>query len=423
MTRESLVCPGCSCLCDDLDVTLENGRITAVANVCLWGAGKFLSTKKFHTKSPRDRLTAFQVRRQGRWQEVRYEEALGEAAALLSQARRPLIYGLTNSGVRAQKAALRLARRLKARLEPADLGFMAPFFAAAQAHGLFWAPLEVIRDEADTVLFWGANPIHSAPRHLVRYAVFARGRFTERGLEDRRVAAVDIYPTELEHFCRPFVKVEPGQEVALAAAVAARLAGGAEEAAATVAGASELADFLASAAYGVMFLGRGVSYGPGPELTERLTALVAWLNRERLFNLLPLPGDFNSAGLYHLLLQELGSPGAPDFGNGSEVVSHSTPVDFQEVDAILVSGAELFWFLREEQIQDLKRRQVPLVVLSPFANRTTAQATVRLPLALEGVEVDEEAYRLDGLPVVLQGLLPSPWPAAHQILADLALFC
>jgi len=89
----------------------------------------------------------------------------------------------------------------------------------------------------------------------------------------------------------------------------------------------------------------------------------------------------------------------------------------------LVSGAELFWFLREEQIQDLKRRQVPLVVLSPFANRTTAQATVRLPVALEGVEVDEEAYRLDGLPVVLQGLLPSPWPAAHQILADLALFC
>ena len=65
MTRESLVCPGCSCLCDDLDVTLENGRITEVANVCLWGAGKFLSTKKFRTKSPRGRLTAFQVRRRG----------------------------------------------------------------------------------------------------------------------------------------------------------------------------------------------------------------------------------------------------------------------------------------------------------------------------------------------------------------------
>lgn len=422
MIRESLVCPGCSCLCDDLDVTLEDGRIIAVDNVCLWGAGKFLSAKKFHTKSPRARLTAFQVRRRSRRQEVRYEEAVEEAGALLRQARRPLIYGLTNSGVGAQKAALRLARRLKARLEPADLAFMAPFYAAVKAHGLFWAPLEVIRDEADTVLFWGANPIHSVPRHLVRYAVFARGRFTERGLEDRRVAAVDIYPTELKHFCRPFVKVQPGQEVALADAVAARLRQGPEDAA-TVPGAAELAEFLFPAASGVMFLGRGVSYGPGPELVERLAALVAWLNRDRLFNLLPLPGDFNSAGLYHLLFQEFGNPGAPDFGGGDEVVSRTVPADFREFDAILVCGADLLWFLGEGQAQDLKRRQVPLVVLSPFADRTTAQASVLFPVALEGVEAAEEAYRLDGLPATLRSLTSSPWPPAHRILADLALFC
>ena len=422
MTRESLVCPGCSCLCDDLDVTLEDGRIATVANVCLWGAGKFLSTKKFRTKSPRGRLTAFQVRRRGRWQEVRYEESLEEAAALLTQARSPLIFGLTNSGVGAQKAALRLARGLKARLEPGDLSFMAPFYAAVKAHGLFWAPLEVIRDEADTVLFWGANPIHSAPRHLVRYAVFARGRYTELGREDRRVAAVDIYPTEMDHFCRPFVQIQPGQELPLAAELTARLTGGAQGKGA-VSGAAELAEFLAQSTYGVMFLGRGVSYGPGRELMERLAALVAWLNRDHPFQLLPLPGDFNSAGLYHLLLRELGSPGAPDFKTGGEVMSHFTPVDFEEVDAVVVAGADLLWFLRDEQVQDLKRRQVPLVVLSPFTNRTTAQATVLFPVALEGVEADEEAYRLDGLPVPLKAIAPSPWPAAHRILDDLALFC
>jgi len=422
MTRESLVCPGCSCLCDDLDVTLEDGRIAAVANICLWGAGKFLSTKKFRTKRPRGRLTACQVRRRGRWQEVRYEAALERAAGLLAQARRPLIFGLTNSGVGAQKAALRLARGLKARLEPGDLGFMAPFYAAVKAHGLYWAPLEVIRDEADTVIFWGANPIHSAPRHVVRYAVFARGRFTELGREDRRVAAVDIYPTELSHFCRPFVQIKPGQELALAAELSQRLKGEAR-ADTTVAGAPELAEVMALSTYGVMFLGRGVSYGPGPELMERLAGLTARLNRERPFILLPLPGDFNSAGLYHLLLRELGSPGAPDFQTAGEVVSHFTPVNFQEVDAIVVVGADLLWFLQDEQVQDLKRRQVPLVVLSPFSNRTTAQAAVLFPVALEGVEVEEEAYRLDGLPVPLKAVTSSPWPAAHRILDDLALFC
>lgn len=422
MTRESLVCPGCSCLCDDLDVTLEDGQIIAVANVCLWGTGKFLSTKKFRTKSPRGRVTACQVQRRGRKQEVCYEEALEEAAALLAQARRPLVFGLTNSGTGAQKAALKLARGLRARLEPADLNFMAPFYAAVKAHGLFWAPLEVIRDEADTVIFWGANPIHAAPRHLVRYAVFARGRFTELGVEDRRVAAVDIYPTELAHLCRPFVHIQPGQELALTAELVTRLAGGALEEA-SIAGAPELAEILAQSTYGVMFVGRGVSYGPGRELAERLAALVAGLNRERPFALLPLPGDFNSAGLYHLLLRELGSPGAPDFQAGKEVVSHFTPVNFEEVDAIVVAGADLLWFLRDEQVQGLLHRQVPLVVLSPYSNRTTAQASVLFPVALDGVEAAEEAYRLDGLPVPLAAIAPAPWPAARQILDDLALFC
>ncbi len=83
---------------------------------------------------------------------------------------------------------------MRARLEPADLVFKAPYYRSIQQHGLAWAPLEVIRDEADAVLFWGANPIHSAPRQVVRYAVFARGRFTERGIEDRQVAAAGTAP-------------------------------------------------------------------------------------------------------------------------------------------------------------------------------------------------------------------------------------
>lgn len=417
MTGESYVCPGCSCLCDDLDVTWENGRIVAVANVCLWGAAKFLSTKKFHPQSPRGRLSAFQVRRGQGWQQVSYEAALEEAGRLLLQARRPLLYGFTNCGVRAQEAALKLVQKLRARLEPADLGFMAPYYEAVRAHGLFWAPLEVIRDEADTVIFWGANPFHAAPRHLVRYAVFARGRFTERGLEDRRVVAVDLQATELSQFCRPFLQVEAGQEPALVEALLKYLqkSPGGEALTPDV---QTLAEILESSTYGVIFLGRGTSYHNGRDLLRALARLAAWLNRERPFALLPLPGDFNSAGLYHLLIRELGSPGAPDF-SGGKAISQPAPVDFREVDAILVAGADLLWFMSKEQIEDLQKREVPIVILSPFENRTTAQAAVRFPVALEGVELADTAYRLDGLPLPLKALRSSPWPGAHQILTDL----
>jgi formylmethanofuran dehydrogenase subunit B len=415
--HESIICPGCGCLCDDLDVTLEGDRIVEVTNVCLWGVSRFFQAKKFHPKKDRHRLLAPQVRHRGRRQTVSYEAALTQAAQVLSQARRPLVYGLTNSGSWAQEEALRLAQSLRARLEPADLAFKAPFYQSIQRHGLDWAPLEVIRDEADAVLFWGANPIHSAPRHVVRYAVFARGRFTERGLEDRQVAAVDIYKTELATFCPLFIKIKPGQELDLIAGAAAILN---EEPppGPPVKGTRRLAQFLAKGECGVIFCGRGVGYGPALEIYDRLARLVARLKARARWFVFPLSGDFNSSGLYHLLLNEVGGAGAPDFKD-AEVAIHTTPVDFREVDAMLVTGADLLWFLPEDQVADLKRRQVPIVVLSPFANRTTGQAAVVLPVALAGVETPAVAYRMDGLPLFLRQLTPAALPADHQVLADL----
>ena len=297
------------------------------------------------------------------------------------------------------------------------MAFKAPYYQSVQQHGLAWAPLEVIRDEADAVLFWGANPIHSAPRQVVRYAVFARGRFTERGIEDRQVAAVDIYKTELAKFCPLFIKIQPGQELDLLLGAATILAGEPPPEP-RVRGTVRLAQFLAKATWGVIFCGRGVSYGPARELFDRLARLVGFLNRDKPFFLFPLSGDFNSSGLYHLLLNELGQAGAPDFG-AAEVATHYTPVDFREVDAVLVAGADLLWFLPEEVVADLKRRQVPIVALSPFANRTTGQAAVIFPTALAGIEAEEVAYRMDGLPLVLKQLVPSALPPDHQVLTGL----
>ncbi|RLA91060.1 MAG: hypothetical protein DRG58_00030 [Deltaproteobacteria bacterium] len=415
---ESVICTGCGCLCDDLDVTVEGDRVIEVANVCLWGVNKFIATKKFHSKKDRRRLLAPQVRRKGRAFDISYDAALEEAGKILIQARRPLVYGLTNNGSWAQEAALRLARRWQARLEPGDLAFMAPYYEALARHGLYWTPLEEIRDEADTILFWGANPIHSCPRHVVRYSVFSRGRFTERGAEERQIAAVDIYPTETAKFCKPFIQIDPGQELELLQGLAAYLIEG-QEPPKRVKGTKKLVKLLSEASFGAIFVGRGVSYGPARKLWEGLARLVVWLNTRVPFSLFPLASDFNSVGLYHLLLRETGSPYAPDFGAASGLSSHPTPVDWREVDALLVTGADLFWFMSEDQVQALKERRVPIIVLSPFANRTTAKAQVVFPVALSGIETEEVAYRMDGLPVELQKLISTPLRPDHQVLADL----
>ena len=372
-----------------------------------------LSHKRFHPKKERRRLSEPQLKHHGLWQTVTYEAAITKAAEILVKAKRPVIYGLTNSGSRAQAAALDLARRARARLEPADLTFKAPYYQSLIKHGLFWAPLEVIRDEADTVLFWGANPLHSCPRHVVRYSVFARGKFTERGIEERRLAAVDLHRTELAGLVQLFLEIEPGEELQLLQGLLDTLIYGKTS---KVRGVRRLAAFLQEAAYGVIFFGRGLSYGPAYDLLDGLARLAAWFNQRLPFILFPLSADFNSAGLYHLLLRELGTPFAPDFSAAPSFTAHADPVDLTGVDALVVVGADLFWFLSAAEINDLKARRVPVVVLSPFANRTTGHAEVVIPVALAGLETPEVAFRMDGLPLYLPEIISSPlWPDSQVL--------
>ncbi|MBM4284901.1 MAG: hypothetical protein FJ128_06590 [Deltaproteobacteria bacterium] len=414
-----MICTGCGCLCDDLDLTVAEGQLLEVANVCLWGLSRFFPCKRSHPRKERRRILKPLARLNGRPREVSYETALEQAAEILGAARRPLLYGLTNTGSRAQEAALHLARKLRARLEPADLAFTAPYYHSLRKHGLYWAPLEVIRDEADTVLFWGANPLHSCPRHPVRYSVFARGRFTERGVEDRRVAAVDLYRTEVAKFCHLFVQVEPGRELQLLSGIREHLEG-APGPGPAVKGTRKLAGFLSQGDFGVIFFGRGATYNQGFALLDELAGLAARLGEERPFVLFPLSADFNAAGLYQLLFNELGSPEAPDFGHESGLLTTYATADWGEFDAVLVVGADPWWFLPEEQALALQARRVPVVSLSPYANRTTASARVVFPTALAGLEAAEVAYRMDGLPVVLKQVLPAAWPTDREILLDLA---
>ncbi len=61
-----------------------------------------------------------------------------------------------------------------------------------------------------------------------------------------------------------------------------------------------------------------------------------------------------------------------------------------------------------------------MVVISPFANRSSGFAEVILPVAAAGLETPEVAYRLDGLPFYLSAVLPSAHWSDLQVLEQLA---
>lgn len=414
---KTLICPGCACLCDDLVLRAEAGQLVEVANVCRWGAAKLFGEKRFHRQQPRKRWPQPQLRVRGHWEAVTYETAISRAAEILTAARQILIFGLTCLGSWAQAAALRLGQHLQARLEPADLPLLAPYYQSGQEEGFFAATLEVIRDQADTVVFWGANPLHATPRQLVRYAVFARGRFLERGAEDRRVAVVDIHPTEMQEVADLFLKIKPAEEVRLAEEVTRIFLAPQTQASSA---ARKLAEFLRQGDYGAIFVGRGVTYGAAGPLWRALTRLAAVLNRDRPFVLLPLPADFNSAGWYNLVLRELGHPWAVDFRPGRSQSWDQALCSWQEMDAVLVAGGDPLWFFSDPELAALRQRQVPLIVMTPFANRTSGFAEIILPVAAAGLETPEVAYRLDSLPFLLDGGLASNHLSDVEILTRLA---
>jgi formylmethanofuran dehydrogenase subunit B len=103
-----------------------------------------------------------------------FEEAIEAAAAQLAAARLPLVYGLVQSTVEAQREAVRLARLLRGVLDSASAG-PAGHLAFARL-GLRSASLGELRRRADLVLFWGCDPDAFQPGFVERYAPARQGR-------------------------------------------------------------------------------------------------------------------------------------------------------------------------------------------------------------------------------------------------------
>ena len=90
--------------------------------------------------------------------EVEWEEAVAEAAAILSASDSPLIYGLSSSASEAQRKAVALADRVGAVIDSTSSVCHGPGGLAMQAVGEPTCTLGEVRDRADLLVFWGCNP-------------------------------------------------------------------------------------------------------------------------------------------------------------------------------------------------------------------------------------------------------------------------
>src|SRR6202035_5358119 len=92
-------------------------------------------------------------------------------------------------------AAVSLAEQIGATIDTTASLCHAPSVMAMQDVGEVSCTLGEVRNRADLVIFWGANPVESHPRHFERYSLLPRGRFIPGGRAERTLVVADVKPT------------------------------------------------------------------------------------------------------------------------------------------------------------------------------------------------------------------------------------
>src|SRR4051794_35999385 len=146
-----VTCLGCGCACDDIAVVVRDDRIVEARNACALGAQWF-----------GDGQVPARSRIDGR--DAGLDEAMAEAARLLSNASTPLVYLAPGISCETQREGTAIADLLPARLDSATSSTAAEFVLSAQERGFASATLGEIRNRADVVVFWAVDVDERYPR-------------------------------------------------------------------------------------------------------------------------------------------------------------------------------------------------------------------------------------------------------------------
>ncbi len=411
--HRDVACTVCGCVCDDLVVETVGDRIARVEPGCSLADPWFA---RLNERRPPVARIGDEV--------VELDEAVARASEILQTSRGPLIYGLSRSSTNGQRAAVRLADRLGATVDTTASICHGPSIMAIQQVGESTCSLGEVRNRADLVIYWGANPAVSHPRHMERYALEATGLFVPGGRSDRRLIVIDQKETATSAVADLFVQVPAGSDFELIWAIRQLLLGiplpESFNPGITQNVVKQLACHMLSCRYGAVFFGLGLAQrGVGHANVEALLRLVAELNAYTRFTArrLRIPGDVTGADT--VLCWQTGFPfavnlarGYPRYNPGEYTATEL--LERREVDACLLVGSESVRELSIKAQQTL--RSLPTIVLDHPNQPPTIEATVQFTTAIHGIHAPGTAYRMDEIPIPLRRLVAANYPLDEDVL-------
>ena len=393
-------CGGCGLACDDITVVPRgDGGLERLERTCPLGDAWF--AERTGPAPPVARVDGA---------EVALDQALDEAAAILGAARAPLVYGLGGTTCETQRAAVALAETIGAVIDPAGPLLDGAAGLAYQTLGASTATLGDIRDRAEVVVVWRADPAVTHPR------LFERLRLPG---EHRELVVVDERRTATAEQAGVFLELPAERDVealwTLRALVReAPLARGP----APDPGLADLAARLRGCANGAI-----LHRVRGHVEALALHSLVRDLARITHVVALLLRREVNAAGAEDVLAWQTGYPTAVSFAPGHP---RSAPGELNAAAVLARGDADAALVVASDPLEQLppdaagQLRAIPLVCVDARDTATARAARVAFTTAAPGVHRAGVVHRLDGVPVPFRAPLASSRPGDDELLAALA---
>jgi formylmethanofuran dehydrogenase subunit B len=452
---KAVTCPVCGSLCDDIELTIEDGKIVKVKNGCAMCESKFLGYNSEH------RFLKPLTRKNGKLVKASLKEAVKKAAEILAEANYPVLYGWSSTNCEAIRVGLELAEEVGGVIDNTSTVCHGPSILSIQDVGIPSCTLGQIRHRADLIIYWGSNPWSAHPRHIERYTAFSEGRFEKsawRGYltkikasivkkkiesairrvffkqklspspllrrepppaiwkEGRKLIVIDVRRTRSAEIADYFIQVDPNKDYELLQTFRALIQNQEieidEVAGVPVEYLEEVADVMIRCNFGILFFGLGLTMSKGKlRNIDAALSLTRDLNMRTKFVIMPMRGHFNVTGANTVFTWQTGYPYAVDFSLG---YPQYNPGETSVVDILLRKESDAALIVASDPVANFPRIAVehlvknPLIVIDPHMNATAQMADVVFPSAFVGIEASGTAYRMDHVPLPLKKVVEPP---------------
>lgn len=375
-----MICTACSCLCDDIEIV--DGK---VLHACERGYKHISRSKEQRAKAMVN------------GKEVELDKAIENAIEMLKSAKSPAIYGLDTSTVEAQRIAIEIAKRLNCYIDDNSSFCLGEFVEAILKKEVPSTTLEEVRDKAYVIIYWGANPHQSLPRHMSRYTYYPRGTKRQRGYdEDRYLVVFDLRKSETAKLAKKnarFIQVQ--NDLELVESFMKALEG--------KAGKFEVASILREmkkAELNVVFGGLGLKYGLKGNFRVFIE-LIKKINEIAPLYFIPSGFHSNMRGFNESLFEIVKAVNSYSFSSAtsSPEFSFIELLKRDKIDTALIIGTDPLASLPFEVSSKLPK--LKKIVIDPRSSLTAQISEVVIPSAFSGIECGGEMIRSDGVRVKL----------------------